>query len=430
MMVTSIYNLEAEIQVLGSILIDNNSICSIIDFLGYEDFYNPKHSIIYKIMVDMYKNNETIDLTTLADRLSNKLQEVGGISYLSELCSSCLSAISVVAYGEIVKEKSNKRRLMDIMKASMEDINKRDIKSNMLIDDIEHKLINIKFFKSLEDGSLEEPMVSFLNKLEERYKNGGDTEGIKCGFKNLDKALGGLMRQDFIILAARPSMGKTAVALNLALKVSIESKVNTAFFNLEMGKQQIIERAMASMTDIPLKSIKNGILDDDDFVSIAKASNTIINSGLKIYDKIFTLQGIREECKRLKLQGGLDVVFIDYLQLINSEEKAENRTQDISKISRSLKLMAKEFDITVIALSQLSRAPETRSDHRPMLSDLRESGAIEQDADIVMFLYRDEYYNADTDKLGIIECIIAKNRNGEVGTARLKWKGQCQKVWV
>lgn len=209
-----------------------------------------------------------------------------------------------------------------------------------------------------------------------------------------------------------------------------QQKANTAFFNLEMGKQQIIERAMASITDIPLKSIKNGIFEDDAFVSIVKASNTIITSGLKIYDKIFTLQGIREECKRLKLQGGLDVVFIDYLQLINSEEKAENRTQDISKISRSLKLMAKEFDITVIALSQLSRAPETRSDHRPMLSDLRESGAIEQDADIVMFLYRDEYYNADTDKPGIIECIIAKNRNGEVGTARLKWKGQCQKVWV
>ncbi|WP_055667135.1 replicative DNA helicase [Desnuesiella massiliensis] len=430
MLVTSIYNLEAELQVLGAILIDNNSICSIIDFLHYEDFYNPRNSIIYKTMVDMYKNNENIDLTTLADRLSNKLQEVGGITYLSEICASCLSAVSVAAYGEIVKEKSNKRRLMDIMKASMEDINKRDIKSNILIDDMQHKLINIKFFKSLEDGSLEEPMVSFLSRLEERYKNGGDTEGIKCGFKNLDKALGGLMRQDFIILAARPSMGKTAVALNLALKVSIESKANTAFFNLEMGKQQIIERAIASMTDIPLKSIKNGIFEDDAFVSIAKASNTIITSGLKIYDKIFTLQGIREECKRLKLQGGLDVVFIDYLQLINSEEKAENRTQDISKISRSLKLMAKEFDITVIALSQLSRAPETRSDHRPMLSDLRESGAIEQDADIVMFLYRDEYYNADTDKPGIIECIIAKNRNGEVGTARLKWKGQCQKVWV
>ena len=430
MLVTSIYNLEAELQVLGAILIDNNSICSIIDFLGYEDFYNPRHRIIYKTMVDMYKNNETIDLTTLADRLSNKLQEVGGITYLSEICASCLSAVSVAAYGEIVKEKSNKRRLMDIMKVSMEDINKRDIKSNILIDDMQHKFINIKFFKSLEDGSLEMPMVSFLNRLEERYKNGGDTEGIKCGFKNLDKALGGFMPQDFIILAARPSMGKTAVALNLALKVSIESKVNTAFFNLEMGKQQIIERAMASITGIPLKSIKNGIFEDDDFVSIAKASNTIITSGLKIYDKIFTLQGIREECKRLKLQGGLDVVFIDYLQLINSEEKAENRTQDISKISRSLKLIAKEFDITVIALSQLSRAPETRADHRPMLSDLRESGAIEQDADIVMFLYRDEYYNADTDKPGIIECIIAKNRNGEVGTARLKWKGQCQKVWV
>lgn len=430
MTINIIYNSDAELQVLGSILIDNNSICKVIDFLHPEDFYNPRHKLIFNTMVDMYKKGEIINMTTLYDRLSVKLQEIGGITYLSEICTSCVSAVSIVSYGEIVKEKANKRRLIEVMKASMEDIKERDMDSNTLIDAMQQKLVNIKFIRSLEDGSLEEPMGSFLDRLERRYKNGGDTEEIKCGFKNLDKVIGGFMPQDFIILAARPSMGKTAVALNLALQLCFKAKAPTAFFNLEMGKQQIIERAVASITEIPMKHIKNGILEDENWVSIAKASSTIVTSPLKIYDKIFTLQGIREECKRLKLQGGLDVVFVDYLQLINSEEKTESRNQDISKISRSLKLMAKELDITVISLSQLSRAPEARADHRPMLSDLRESGAIEQDADIVMFLYRDEYYNADTDRPGVIDCIIAKNRNGEVGTARLKWDGKCQRVWV
>lgn len=430
MTINIIYNSEAELQVLGSILIDNNSICKVIDFLDPEDFYNPRHKLIFNTMVDMYKKSEIINITTLCDRLSVKLQEVGGITYLSEICTSCVSAVSIASYGKIVKEKANKRRLIEVMKASMEDIKERDMDSNTLIDAMQQKLVNIKFIRSLEDGSLEEPMGSFLDRLERRYKNGGDTEEIKCGFKNLDKVIGGFMPQDFIILAARPSMGKTAVALNLALQLCFKAKARTAFFNLEMGKQQIIERALASITEIPMKHIKNGTLENENWVSISKASSTIVTSPLKIYDKIFTLQGIREECKRLKLQGGLDVVFVDYLQLINSEEKTESRTQDISKISRSLKLMAKELDITVISLSQLSRAPEARADHRPMLSDLRESGAIEQDADIVMFLYRDEYYNSDTDRPGVIDCIIAKNRNGEVGTARLKWDGKCQRVWV
>jgi len=421
--------LEAELQVLGSIMIDNNSICSIIDFLLPEDFYSPKHIVIYKTMMDMYKNSEIIDITTLCDRLSVKLQEVGGVTYLSQIYGSCPSAAAIVSYGEIVKEKSNKRRLIAVMRASMEDIEERDIESKKLIDTMQSKLLSVKFSKTLEDGSLEGPITSFLDRLEERCRNGGDKGGIRCGFKNLDKVIGGFMPQDLIILAARPSMGKTAVALNIALELSLKAKTNTAFFNLEMGKQQIIERAVASITETPMENIKSGALKDENLVSIMSASSSIAASGLKIYDKIFTLQGIREECKRLKLQGGLEVVFIDYLQLINSEEKSESRTQDISKISRSLKLMAKELDITVISLSQLSRAPEARADHRPLLSDLRESGAIEQDADIVMFLYRDEYYNADTDRPKTIDCIVAKNRNGEVGTARLKWMGQCQRVW-
>lgn len=430
MAINRIYNSEAELQVLGSIMKENNSICKIIDFLKPEDFYNPKHMLIFKTMIGMYEKNESIDITTLCERLGTSLPELGGVTYISEIYTSCLSAINIVAYGEIVKEKSNRRKIIELIKASMKEIKEKDIDSSSLVDIMQDKLMNIKFTRELEDGSLKEPVNSFLGRLEERWKNGGDTQGIKCGFKNLDKVLGGFMPQDFIILAARPSMGKTAVALNLALNFSLKAKARTAFFNLEMGKEQIIERAVSSITEIPMNKIKEGNLDGEQWTSIAEASCHIATSKLKIFDKIFTLRGIKAECKRMKLQGGLDIVFIDYLQLINSEEKHENRTQDISKISRSLKLMAKELDITIISLSQLSRAPEARSDHRPLLSDLRESGAIEQDADIVMFLYRDEYYNSDTERPNTIECIIAKNRNGEVGTARLKWDGQCQRIWV
>lgn len=429
MTVSAIYNSEAEMQVLASIMKDNNSICKIIDFLKPEDFYNTRHMLMFKAMAGMYENREMIDLTTLCEKLGASLPDIGGVTYVSQVYTSCVSALNILSYGEIVKEKSNKRKIIGLLKASMEDINENDIESCTLIDKMQNKLIAIKHTRTLEDGSLEEPMTKFLDRLEERWRNGGDIQGVKCCCGNLDKALGGFMPQDFIILAARPSMGKTAVALNLALNLSLKSKARTAFFNLEMGKEQIIERAVSCLAEIPMPNLKNGDLDEKQWVSAAEASCRIVSSELKIFDKIFTLRGIKEECKRLKLQGGLDVVFIDYLQLISSEEKSENRTQDISKISRSLKLMAKELDITVISLSQLSRAPEMRADHRPLLSDLRESGAIEQDADIVMFLYRDEYYNSDTDWPNTIECIVAKNRNGEVGTVRFKWRGDCQGVW-
>lgn len=417
MALNTFYNLEAEAEVLGSIMNDNNSLCNIIDFLSYEDFYSPKHQIIYKTMVSMYEEGSIIDITTLCDRLGVCLAEAGGITYISQIFSSCVSAAGLLSYGSIVKEKSNKRKLMKATKEMVLELKEKDIESSSVIDTMQDKLLNI-------NG----PMVDFLNKLEERWINGGEVQGIKCGYKNLDKVLGGFMPQDFIIIAARPSMGKTAVALNLALNCALKTKAKTAFFNLEMGKTQIIERAIASYSEIPMENIKKGSLNDSQWALVGSASSKIASSPLMIFDKIFTLRKIKEECKRLKLQWGLKVVFIDYLQLINSEDRTENRTQDISKISRSLKLMAKELDITVISLSQLSRAPEARADHKPMLSDLRESGAIEQDADIVMFLYRDEYYKADSDRPNTIDCIVAKNRNGQVGTARLKWSGECQKV--
>ncbi|MTK12311.1 MAG: AAA family ATPase [Clostridiaceae bacterium] len=231
-----------------------------------------------------------------------------------------------------------------------------------------------------------------------------------------------------MILAARPSMGKTAMALNLLLNTVLKQNAKTAFFNLEMGIKQIVDRVVSIHTAIPMNSIKNASLTEDQWYDVTKSASILAQSSIKMYDKILTLASIKAECRRLKIKEGLDIVVIDYLQLIDSEERQENRNQDISKITRSLKLMAKELDITVIILSQLSRAPECRSDHRPLLSDLRESGSIEQDADVVLFLYRDEYYNGDSESKGIIECIVAKNRNGEVGTARLRWKPEIQRI--
>ena len=258
---------------------------------------------------------------------------------------------------------------------------------------VQNKLSMVSGNNIKDNGHVGEILENVLKDLEERYKHGGAISGIKSGYRNLDKMLCGFNRKDFVVLAARPSKGKTAMAVNLALKTAINSKAKVAFFNLEMGKNQIVERSLATLADVPLENIKSGLLNSEDWGNITEQGNIISESSLRIYDQVFTLSGIRGECKKLKIQGGLDIVIIDYLQLINGEEKTENRNQEIAKISRTLKLIAKELDITIIALSQLSRAPESRAEHRPMLSDLRESGSIEQDADVVMFLYRDEYYN-------------------------------------
>lgn len=249
---------------------------------------------------------------------------------------------------------------------------------------------------------------------------------MKTGYKTLDKILGGVQKQDLIILAARPSMGKTSTALNIILNSVIKEKMKVAFFNLEMGLIQIIDRILSIHTAIPMNKIKKADLTEKQWCAITKAASMFAGSNMKIYNRIFKLSLIKSECRKLKIKEGLDIVVIDHLQLIECVKGAENRNVEISKITRELKLMAKELDVTILLLSQLSRGPETRSDHRPMLLDLRESGSIEQDADIVMLLYRDEYYNKDSETKGIIECIVAKNRNGQVGTVRLKWMPEIQ----
>lgn len=422
------YNLEAEVNILGAILKNNNALCSVIDFLDSDDFYNTRHKLIYGAIVNLYEGDIPIDLVTLSDKLGESLPEAGGISYLSEVYTSYLPVYNAKYYGEIIKEKSNLRKMINLLEFKKKELQDKDKSCDDIVNSLEDAFLKLRTKDNVQDGNTEEALMQVTEILQRRYENGGDIPGISTGYRLIDKMLGGLNKEEFIILAARPSMGKTAMSLNIALNTAINENAKVAFFNLEMGKNQILERALSALGEINCSSIKTGALKDEEWAKIMKVSNDLSKSSLYIYDKVFTLRSIIAECKRLKIQKGLDIVIIDYLQLINTEERSESRNLDISKISRQLKLLAKELEITVIALSQLSRAPEARANHRPMLSDLRESGSLEQDADVVMFLYRDAYYNPDAENKDILENIVAKNRNGQVGIARLKWKPQYQKV--
>ncbi|MCY6354206.1 replicative DNA helicase [Clostridium sp. ZS2-4] len=428
MNINKICNKEAEASILGEILLDNNGLLEIIDIISSSDFYLDGHKLIFHAMVKLYEQGKKIDVVALAEKLGDSLKEVGGLTYLSQLLGSALSSGNIKYYAEIIKEKSANRQLLKVIKKAQKDIENEDKKSQEIVDYFENSFLNMKNVSSCDDGDITEAMIDVIKSMEERYIKGGEISGIKTGYNILDKALGGLCSEEFIILAARPSMGKTTMALNLALNAVFKSGASAAFLNLEMGKEQILKRALSNYSEIPYSFVKESKLNEDQWVRIMKAASVITASKLSLYDKIFTINGIKRECKKLKIQKGLDVVIIDYQQLIDSEGKTQNRTIDIAKISRTLKLMAKELKVTVIALSQLSRAPEARLNHRPMLSDLRESGSLEQDADVVMFLYRDAYYNVESEEKDTIETIIAKNRNGKVGTVKLKWKADLQKI--
>lgn len=423
-----IYNQEAETSILSSILVKNDSICEVIDILNPGDFYSTRHKIIYKNLKEMYENSVPMDTITLSEKLGEKLKEVGGVSYLGELINSNFTVANVKKYGLIVKEKSNYRQLKNILGSSLDKLNKGEAVAEDLINQVQDSLLEIRETDKEPSGDMEGVMGRFIDTLQTRYEKGGEIKGIKSCYKVLDKTLGGFMRQDLIVLAARPSMGKSTMAINLLLNTVFKGQAKTAFFNLEMSEVQVSDRLVAVYTGIPMNAVKRASLTDDQWCKISKAASELAASNIKLYDKKLTVNSIKAECKKLKIKQGLDIVFIDYLQLIDSERRSENRNQDISKITRTLKLMAKELDITLILLSQLSRAPEQRNDHRPMLADLRESGSIEQDADAVMFLYRDEYYHKDSESKGIMECIVAKNRNGEVGTVRLKWEPEVQRI--
>lgn len=421
-------NTDAEMEVLGAVFMDNGVMKELIDILKPEDFYNTASGIIFSAMCRLYIAGTPIDTTTVIHELGGSVSEVGGVTYIAQLVSSSISASNVMAHCNIVKYKARRRMLYSALNQCLQDVKNTDAKNDDLIESLENQFKNIETFEAKRDGKLEKTAGKYLELLEERFKNDGVIEGYATGLKLIDKFSGGFQKQDLIILAARPSMGKSAAALNMAANMALDSGLKVAVFQLEMNQLSTFERIIANRAGIPMDRLKKGELQDEEWGEVVNKTNSLSLSQLNIYDDIYSLKEIRSECRRLKLQKGLDVVFVDYLQLIENGSDTESRNENVSKISRGLKLLAKELDITVVALSQLSRAPEARNNHRPHLSDLRDSGSIEQDADMVLFLYRDEYYNADSEDAGLIEFIIAKHRNGETGTIKARWQGKYQRV--
>ena len=425
------HSVESEQSILGSILLDKDAIITVSEIIKPEDFYKEAHRIIYEAMIALSNKGEPIDLITLTEELKkdDSLDLVGGISYLTSLSTIVPTTSNVKYYAEIAKEKSVLRKLI---KASNDILNlgyNSGTKIEEILEQAEKKIFDISQEKASDDfKGINEVLMSAYDSLEDLYNNKGEVTGITTGFIDLDKKINGLQRTDLILIAARPAMGKTAFSLNLVHNSALKAGISAAVFSLEMSKEQLVQRMLSAQSTVELKKLKTGNLDENDWPRIIDAMAVLSNSKIYIDDTPgITIAEMRSKCRKLKIEKGLDLILIDYLQLMEGDGRNESRQQEISKISRSLKMIAKELNCPVVALSQLSRAPEQRSDHRPMLSDLRESGAIEQDADIVMFLYRDEYYNPDSDRKNIGEVIIAKNRHGETGTAELVWLGEIQK---
>ena len=425
------HSVESEQSILGSIILDKEAIITVAETIQPMDFYKEAHKIIYESMLKLNSNNEPIDLITLIEELRKEghLDSIGGISYLTSLSTIVPTTSNVKYYANIVKEKSVMRQLI---KASNEIINlgydaSTDVQE--ILDKAEKNIFDISQEKSGDDiQPINVVLQDTFEMIEKLCTDKSEVTGITTGFADLNKKINGLQRTDLILLAARPAMGKTAFSLNLVQNAALKGDASVAVFSLEMSKEQLVQRMLSAQSNVELSKIKTGNLGESDWPRIIDGMAVLSEANIFIDDTPgIKISEIRSKCRRLKIEKGLDLILIDYLQLMEGEGKNENRQQEIAKISRSLKILAKELDCPVVALSQLSRSPELRKDHRPILSDLRESGSIEQEADIVMFLYRDEYYHDDSEKKNIGEVIIAKNRHGETGNVELVWFGQVQK---
>lgn len=424
------YNLEAEQSVIGSMLIDKTAISRAVEVLKSDDFYRDSHKVIFNAIFDLYQKDTPIDMITLLEHLrsAEKLDASGGVTYISEISNSIPSTANLSSYIKIVEDKSILRKLIRASTEIMENCYSKQDDVEAVMDLAEQKVFNIAERKnSSEFEAMNTVLERGFLEIERIFNNKGETTGVSSGFPELDAMTSGFQKGDMILIAARPSMGKTTFALNLAEYAALRGGKNVAIFSLEMSKEQLAYKLLCSEANVDMTKLRNGNLEDKDWENIAKASGPLAAAKIFIDDTAGTsVMDMRSKCRKLKMEHGIDMIVIDYLQLM-SGSNPENRQQEVSEISRSIKALAKEMQCPVIALSQLSRAPEQRADHRPMLSDLRESGSIEQDADVVMFLYRDEYYNKETEDKNVAECIISKQRNGPVGTVKLAWIGQFSK---
>lgn len=432
LMKTPPHNLESEQCVIGSIIVEEETLVPVAEILDREDFYIDAHKVIYDSMIELGNERKPIDMITLTNRLKEKgyLDQVGGVTYLTSITNMIPTTSNVKVYAEIVKKNSTLRKLI---KAS-NDIISMGYEASDSLDDIlnvaEKKIFDISQDRMSQDFKpISEVLTSVTAMIEEVYSKGSDITGLDTGFIDLNKKLGGFHKSDLILIAARPGMGKTAFALNLVANAAIRSKASVAVFSLEMSKEQLVQRLLSSQSNVALNNISKGKIADDEWKKLTDAMTVLSSSDIFIDDTPgIKVSEIRSKCRKLKMEKGLDMIMIDYLQLMEADGRADNRQQEVSKISRSLKILAKEMNCPVIALSQLSRNTESGKDHMPKLSDLRDSGAIEQDADIVMFIYRDEYYTKmETKKKDLAEIIIAKNRHGEISNIELVWIGKIQK---
>ena len=417
---------EAEEAVIGSMMTDKDAVISAIEVLKPEDFYREDNKIIYNAIMNLYAKAEPIDLITLKDELTSlgKLEPIGGLEYLVSLPEKVPTTANVEKYIKIVEEKSILRSLIKTANELIEIGYRQNEEVEILMDSAEKKIFDLMQRKSQKGySSIRDILVDTFTELEQLYNQKQHITGVASGFIDLDNKTAGFHNSDLVLIAARPAMGKTAFALNIATNAAIKANIPVVIFSLEMSKEQCANRILCSQAMVDSEKVSKGDVSDEEWSKLAVASGELSESaGIFIDDSAgINIAEIRAKCRKLKLEKNIGLVVIDYLQLIQGSGNTKSREQEIAEISRSLKILAKEINVPVIALSQLSRAPEARPDHRPMLQDLRESGSIEQDADIVMFLYRDDYYNPETEAKNIAEVIIAKHRAGPTRTVELLW---------
>ena len=419
------HSTEAEKSVLGAALLSKDALFDVVEVVKPQDFYDKNHTEIFEAMLDLNRKNVPVDALTVAEELKKRgsLDMVGGRAYVASLSSGTPTTSNALEYGKIVAEKASVRRLIDTADDIVVKGYEGGMDANQMLDYAESGIFEISQLRRKgQYAHIRDVLISNIEIIDKASQMEGGLTGITTGFKYLDTMTSGLQKSDLIILAARPAMGKTAFALSLALNAAVKGRASVMMFSLEMSKEQLGQRLLSMESKVDMQSLKTGRLERRDWDDINIAMDVLSGANIHIDDTAgITIMEMKSKCRRLKAEEGLDLVVIDYLQLMTPEGKSDSRTQEISVISRNLKLLARELDCPVIVLSQLSRAPETRTDHRPMLSDLRESGSIEQDADIVIFLYRDEYYNEDTESPGECEVIVAKHRSGPTGTVKLAW---------
>ena len=426
-------NVEAEQSVLGSLMIDKNAIIKVGDLITPEDFYKDSHNKIYKAMLYLYEHHEPIDLLSLSNRLkeTGELKQVGEQSYLASLTNIVPTAANIIHYAKIVEKKAVLRRLIDNASQIVAEAYDETEEVERTLDEAEQKIFSVSKKHIRQDFTPIKPVLEeAFDRIDELHKNKGKMRGVPTGFTDLDNILSGLQESNLVILGARPSVGKSSLAMDLARHAAVKEKVPVGIFSLEMSKGEVIDRLICAEANIDLWKLRTGRLsstgENDDFSKIGHAMGILSEAPIFIDDAAtINVMAMRTMARRLQSEHGLGMIIVDYLQLIEGKGDPNNRVQEVSEISRSLKGLARELNIPIIALSQLSRGIESRTDQRPKLSDLRESGSIEQDADVVLFIYREDKTKADSENKNIAEILVAKHRNGPIGSVKLFFNEQC-----